>query len=65
MTALGFLDGHYFIDFLVFLDILGIFLLAHLTEELLKIVLNTAFSLRFLDLMLIPLDQTPKMNHRT
>ena len=54
------LDG-----FLVFLDILGIFLLAHLTEELLKIVLNTAFSLRFLDLMLIPLDQTPKMNHRT
>lgn len=65
MTAFRFLYGHYFIDFLVFLDILGIFLLADLTKEFLKIVLNTAFSLGFLDLMLIPLNQTSKMNHGT
>ena len=51
--------------FIVFLYVLRVLLLAYLTEELLEIVLNTAFSLCFLDLILVPFYQAIEMHKRT
>jgi len=59
--AFRFVDRHDFMDFLVFLDVLWVFLFADLTKELLEIVLDATFAFGLLNLLLVPLHKTTEM----